>query len=117
MLERHAVQEDLYSNYAQWVARYDSIDESWRSAIRARIAALPRSPRFSLLLFVGSNEHERIRATIQSVLAQLYENWELMLAGTTSCSAATFRGGSMAIQKRIRTPELLVRGRLIFEQR
>ncbi len=56
--------------YAEWIARWDTLGEADRAAIRAHIASLPRRPRFRLVLAEGdAADAARTRA---SVARQLY---------------------------------------------
>jgi hypothetical protein len=69
VLERHAAHEDLYSDYADWVASYDTMTEDRCAAIRVRIATLrdrkaPATPiRAAAIAVAPSNGPDRRRET------------------------------------------------------
>lgn len=66
-------------DYAEWVRRYDTPDGPALERMRRRAKSLASKPRFSLILSVGGDA----QATMRSLLAQAYENWELLVpAGT-----------------------------------
>ena len=80
-----AFPEDL--RYQTWVACYDTIDDDARGVIRARLEGLVRQPLISIVLPVFNPPEEYLRAAIDSVRAQLYENWELCIADDCSTAA------------------------------
>src|ERR1700749_1246292 len=52
--------------------------------IRKHIERLPKRPLLSLLTPVYNTEEKWLRACLNSVLAQLYPNWELCLCDNAS---------------------------------
>ncbi|MGH8163058.1 MAG: glycosyltransferase family 2 protein, partial [Rhodanobacteraceae bacterium] len=75
--------------YDTWVARYDTPTKSGRIALRRRLRTLIALPRISILLPVFNPDLELLRAAIDSVREQTYENWELCLADDASTESAT----------------------------
>ncbi len=71
-------------SYADWVRHYDTLSQADRAAIRNRVAALPQRPLLSVLVPVYATPEPWLRRSIQSVLDQLYPNWELVLVDDAS---------------------------------
>lgn len=84
VVQRHAILHDLYANYQEWIARYDTLDEPERFAIRERIKGFARRPRFSILLTTYDSPLEDLELAIDSVGQQLYPDWELCIADDAS---------------------------------
>ncbi|WP_448192853.1 glycosyltransferase [Azospirillum sp. sgz301742] len=74
--------------YRLWLDRFARLDDTDRAAIRARIAALPRRPVFSIVMPVHNPPPAFLRAAIRSVQAQLYPDWELCIADDASTDPA-----------------------------
>jgi O-antigen biosynthesis protein len=72
------------SRYEQWVALYDTLDDARRSELSARLAALDDLPLVSIILPVFNPPEEFLRQAVDSVRAQLYQNWELCIADDCS---------------------------------
>jgi len=72
--------------YGDWVARFTTLSEADRTAIRAAIAAMVRPPRFSVLMPVYETPEPFLRRAIESVRTQLYPHWELCIADDASRS-------------------------------
>lgn len=75
-------------DYADWVRRYDSLDDSTRDAIRGTIAGFTRAPLISVVMPVYNPKPEWFIGAIESVRAQLYPNWELCIADDVSTDPA-----------------------------
>ncbi len=73
--------------YPEWVALYDTIDDRARAAIRRRLEALPASPLISVILPVFNTPEPYLREALDSIRAQLYQNWELCVADDCSSAA------------------------------
>lgn len=71
-------------DYSRWVSLYDSIGERDRPAMAAHARALAWQPRVSLVVPVCDPAEPFLRAAIDSVFAQAYENWELCIADDAS---------------------------------
>lgn len=70
--------------YARWARTHDSLSEPQRQSIRERQAALPLRPRISILMPVYNTHDKWLREALDSVIAQLYPNWELCIADDAS---------------------------------
>jgi len=70
--------------YTLWTQQYDTVDDSARRSIRRRLERLDRPPLFSIVFPVYNTNHVYLRTALDSVLAQLYTNWELCVADDCS---------------------------------
>lgn len=80
MLERHTILPELYSDYPEWIARYDTLDESARAAMLEQIAAMHSRPTISILMPTRDADPRELREAVDSVRRQLYPHWELCVA-------------------------------------
>ncbi len=71
-------------NYNTWVAKYDTLTETDRKAITARISKLTYQPLISIIMPVYNVDEEWLRLGIESVCRQLYPHWELCIADDRS---------------------------------
>ena len=70
-------------DYAEWVRRYDMPSEAALADLQQQVAALSQQPKISLLMRVtkaNTTHFEQVVASISSVKAQIYANWELCIA-------------------------------------
>jgi len=70
-----------FSNYLDWLARYDHSDQALRSKIVRHIQQFSNSNYFTLILDCRSGKINDIEASLKSLHAQLYQNFELILWG------------------------------------
>jgi len=70
-------------NYQKWVLKYQ-ITENDRRKIRTEIAVFSQTPLISVILPVYNVDVKWLRLCIESVLKQLYQNWELCIADDNS---------------------------------
>ncbi len=68
------------SDYARWIALYDTIGPSDLEAIIARIANLGAKPVVSIALVGGDWTDALLRRTLESIDRQAYPFWELCVA-------------------------------------
>jgi O-antigen biosynthesis protein len=73
--------------YADWVARYDTLSADSIAAIHRQIEALPRRPKISIVVPVYNTDRDHLEKMIQSVLHQIYPDWELCIADDASTKA------------------------------
>lgn len=73
-------------NYENWRALFWTLADADREAIRAHIGRLARRPSFSIVLPTYETPSGLLTAAIDSVLAQLYPDWELCIADDASKS-------------------------------
>ncbi len=84
VLERHVAEEGHYAAYAQWCAAH----EPGPAGFAARLAALPRRPRISILLPVWDPPVAFLEAALASVRVQCYPDWQLCITDDGSTAAA-----------------------------
>ena len=72
------------TGYAAWIARHDTLTPADLASLRARVARLQQRPLISVLMPVYETPESFLRAAIESVRAQVYENWELCIADDCS---------------------------------
>jgi len=80
--------EARHSKYDQWRENRALTDED-RNQYRKRIAALSEKPLISIVMPVYNVDGVWLERAIESVRAQLYENWELIIIDDNSDRAET----------------------------
>jgi O-antigen biosynthesis protein len=73
-----------FDSYRRWINYYDSLTARDHKQIRADIENFRRHPLISVVVAVFNPPERYLRATLDSVIGQLYENWELCLVRTAS---------------------------------
>jgi glycosyltransferase involved in cell wall biosynthesis len=74
------------TGYSNWIARNDTLSDHDRSLIRGHIASFQDKPKFSILMPVYNTPDEYLRQAIDSVVEQLYQDWELCIVDDASAS-------------------------------
>ena len=77
--------------YANWIARYELLSRRDKHVIKQQINALPRRPRFSILLPVYESDPRWLRRALLSVRQQFYPDWELCIADDASAKSAGWK--------------------------
>jgi glycosyltransferase involved in cell wall biosynthesis len=72
------------NDYAEWVRRYDTIDDAQRKKIKALCEELDYQPKISVIMPVYNPKPEWLIEAIESVRGQIYTNWELCIADDAS---------------------------------
>jgi GT2 family glycosyltransferase len=74
--------------YAAWICKYDTPGDTEIEAFkqRARLLGAEGKPSISLLLRVCDSQERRLRCCLDSVLAQVWEHWELCVIANGSLS-------------------------------
>ena len=65
--------------YRRWIERYDTMSAEDLTVLRAAVAALPARPLLSIVIPFNDPDPKFILEAIQSVLAQAYPYWELIV--------------------------------------
>ena len=76
LLEEHRLRK--------WMGRHGPLNDGARQNIRSQIASMKTRPLISIILPVFSVDDIWIRKCVDSILAQIYENWELCIADDCS---------------------------------
>lgn len=66
--------------YHAWVQAVDALDDAERDAVRDRVAWMTRRPTVSLVVAAGDAPDALLYRTAEAVVAQLYPEWELLVA-------------------------------------
>jgi GT2 family glycosyltransferase len=67
-------------DYRRWVLRHDTLTPRVSAALHARLAALHSPPTIALVMLTRGADRKRLIASIESVKAQIYPQWELHIA-------------------------------------
>jgi GT2 family glycosyltransferase len=71
-------------DYGEWVQRYDQVGESKRPQIENKTAEIGQNPLISVVMPVYNSPELHLRQAIESVINQVYQNWELCIADDCS---------------------------------
>ena len=71
-------------SYSAWVKQFDSIEARERIVIRRQVRAFSTLPLISIVLPVYNPDLTFLACAIDSVRAQIYENWQLCIADDAS---------------------------------
>ncbi len=82
-------------SYAVWIKKFDTLGRRDRRAIKEHIARLSYHPKISVVMAGGQLDERWLAKGIESLHAQLYDNWELCIAGAASPSD----GAAKALKK------------------
>ncbi len=74
--------------YELWVSQFDTMDVERRRALEDRLSRLSSRPLVSVVMPVYDTPERYLREAIDSVLAQVYDNWEL--CAVDDCSTAAW---------------------------
>lgn len=75
-------------DYTEWVRCYDTLTEKQRNQFREKVEALAEKPLISVVMPTYNPKPEWLEAVIESVVGQLYPNWELCIADDHSTDPA-----------------------------
>jgi glycosyltransferase involved in cell wall biosynthesis len=74
--------------YETWIESFDTLDDEARAQITSQLSALTLRPKLSVMMPVYNPPVDMLRAAIESVRDQLYEDWELCIADDCSTDTA-----------------------------
>ena len=83
-----ALSKSERNDYQEWIRRYDTLTGADRERIRKKAKKLAQQPLISVLMPTYNTPAEWLQEAIDSVRAQLYENWELCIADDASTDPA-----------------------------
>ena len=78
-------------SYAAWVKEFDTVGASERIVLRRDLRTMHRHPLISIVMPVYNPDLVYLLSAIDSVRAQIYENWELCIADDASTDASVAR--------------------------
>lgn len=82
---------DSCDAYQVWIGKNDIIDDAARRLIRQHMQRFVYRPLISVVMPVYNTPETFLRAAIQSVIGQLYGNWELCIANDASTAPHVMR--------------------------
>lgn len=71
-------------DYQRWIRNYDTLNSKIISRMKQRISEWGHQPTISIVMPTYNTDEKWLRAAIDSVLAQIYPNWELCIADDAS---------------------------------
>src|SRR6187551_2279608 len=74
-------------SYADWVKQFDTIGPRERIVLRRDLRTLRRHPLISIVMPVYNPDLVYFSAAINSVRAQIYQNWQLCIADDASTNS------------------------------
>jgi len=77
-------QNRKHQEYQEWIARNDRITEADEEQIRQQIRGWRERPLISILMPVFNTRPQYLKQALDSVIAQLYPEWELCIADDAS---------------------------------
>jgi glycosyltransferase involved in cell wall biosynthesis len=72
------------NDYQEWIHKYDTLDFKKRSEIRYKVEHLSCKPVISVIMPCYNSNLKFLKKAIESVINQLYPNWELCIADDAS---------------------------------
>ena len=76
------------NDYQTWISLYDTLDKSAETKIRSAIDVMRIQPKISVIMPVNHAPLNFIQEAIESLCAQIYQNWELCIAVDASVDNA-----------------------------
>jgi glycosyltransferase involved in cell wall biosynthesis len=86
LLQTKLAKQREHRKYKKWILKNDALTDEKRQNIRQQIASFQLKPKISVVMPVYNVDEKWLRLCIDSVLNQLYENWELCIADDASPS-------------------------------
>lgn len=77
LFERFKVKSE--GNYGDWISLYDTLDDQSVELIKKSIVEFQYMPLISIVMPVYNTPEITLRESLDSVLAQIYTNWELCI--------------------------------------
>jgi len=71
-------------HYAAWIEKHDILDDGDRLAMRRTLLDWPSSTLISIIMPIRDSQLNLLRESVDSVRGQIYQDWELCIAGDAS---------------------------------
>ncbi|MHB8190095.1 MAG: glycosyltransferase family 2 protein [Ferrimicrobium sp.] len=85
---RPSIPPNQASDYEQWIAVNDTLTDTDRGIIKDYLNTLRTSPTISIVIPVFNPPIHHLRKTIESVINQLYKDWQLCIVDDASTDPA-----------------------------
>lgn len=79
-----AYQNQIDLGYQEWIRRYDTLTDAKRKSLLRAVDSFSSQPLISFIMPVFDPTLEHLALALNSVQAQLYQNWELCIADDAS---------------------------------
>lgn len=83
VLHRNRIRQRSW-RYQEWISKYDTITGPQREELIDAVERMAHKPLISIIMPVYNIEEKWLRQALDSVLAQIYPNWELCIADDNS---------------------------------
>jgi glycosyltransferase involved in cell wall biosynthesis len=89
--EENRAPDSSMARYEEWLSQYDPIDQATVSKLQAAMEGFSAKPRFSIILPTYNSNSVWLKKAVDSVVSQIYTNWELCIADDASTSSDTLK--------------------------
>lgn len=93
-------------SYRTWVELTRTLDQVERRTLEEKIRSLQVNPTFSLLVFIFEDLSPNLSRLLESVQAQIYPRWELLILTSASLKDGPILGDLLKKDERIRSLSL-----------
>jgi GT2 family glycosyltransferase len=84
--DRRSTRPESVGDYERWIELYDTLDDGTLRVLELSVGPWSRQPLISVVMPVHNTPAQLLRDAIESVLLQVYGNWELCIADDGSTS-------------------------------
>lgn len=77
-------QASVFGSYAQWIDEFDALSDADFAVFKEALGQFRLRPRISVLMPVYDTPKQWLERAIESVIAQIYPDWELCIADDAS---------------------------------
>lgn len=75
----HPSSSSNFQSYQKWIQKYDVLGKSDISLIQSHIGRFEKHTKLSIIMLINDHPEELITVSIQSVINQIYSNWDLFI--------------------------------------
>jgi len=73
----HPAPNSNFLSYQKWIQKYDILEKSDITNIQSHIDRFEKFPKITIIMLINDHPEELITMSIQSVINQIYSNWDL----------------------------------------